>query len=313
MDRFKRILVGVDLTARQKAATLGSQKAVRQATWIAAKTGGSLTLLHSTWTDGYSEPVTPNQSIVHDGLGEQGRKVLEALVAEVVEQGVACELVVVSERPWLAITHAVLRGEADLVVVAKRNGESSDGRRLGSVAVKLLRKCPSPVWVVKPEHDLVHKLVLAATDLTPVGDQVVRCAAYVAGRQECKLHIVHAYQVPMELQLEAATLSDEEYGERVDEIRERAEERIRASLEGSELSQEPEIHIGRHTPEGCIKEAVEHFHPDLLVMGTISRGGAAGWLVGNTAERLLDRVDCSILTLKPDDFVSPVRLEDGAR
>ncbi|HEX6885840.1 MAG TPA: universal stress protein, partial [Planctomycetota bacterium] len=43
-----------------------------------------------------------------------------------------------------------------------------------------------------------------------------------------------------------------------------------------------------------------------LVMGSVSRGGIAGLLLGNTAERLLDRVSCSLLTIKPQDFVSPV-------
>jgi universal stress protein E len=42
------------------------------------------------------------------------------------------------------------------------------------------------------------------------------------------------------------------------------------------------------------------------VMGTISRGGIPGVLVGNTAERLLPRLDCSLLTVKPEDFVCPV-------
>jgi len=45
-------------------------------------------------------------------------------------------------------------------------------------------------------------------------------------------------------------------------------------------------------------------------MGTISRAGIAGLLVGNTAERLLDQLDCSLLTVKPGDFVSPVGLEE---
>ena len=47
-------------------------------------------------------------------------------------------------------------------------------------------------------------------------------------------------------------------------------------------------------------------------MGTISRTGIPGILVGNTAEKLLERVDCSLLTVKPEGFVSPVPLEaDG--
>jgi hypothetical protein len=41
-------------------------------------------------------------------------------------------------------------------------------------------------------------------------------------------------------------------------------------------------------------------------MGTIGRSGVPGLLIGNTAERMLSAVDCSILALKPEGFVSPV-------
>ena len=48
----------------------------------------------------------------------------------------------------------------------------------------------------------------------------------------------------------------------------------------------------------------------LIVMGTVSRTGVAGLFMGNTAERILRQVDCSVLTVKPDGFVTPVRLDE---
>jgi universal stress protein E len=48
---------------------------------------------------------------------------------------------------------------------------------------------------------------------------------------------------------------------------------------------------------------------DLVVMGTVARAGIAGMLIGNTAERVLRKLPCSVLTVKPDGFVSPVRLD----
>ena len=48
---------------------------------------------------------------------------------------------------------------------------------------------------------------------------------------------------------------------------------------------------------------------DLIVMGTIARTGIPGLFIGNTAESILQRVDCSVLAVKPDGFVSPVGLE----
>jgi len=41
---------------------------------------------------------------------------------------------------------------------------------------------------------------------------------------------------------------------------------------------------------------------------TVSRSGNAGFIVGNTAEMVLHQVDYSVLTVKPDGFVSPVTL-----
>ncbi len=47
---------------------------------------------------------------------------------------------------------------------------------------------------------------------------------------------------------------------------------------------------------------------DLLVMGTVCRTGVPGFLIGNTAESVLQQVDCSVLAVKPEGFVTPVKL-----
>ena len=46
---------------------------------------------------------------------------------------------------------------------------------------------------------------------------------------------------------------------------------------------------------------------DLLVMDIIARSGISGALIGNTVERLLPHVFCSVLALKPDDFQCPIQ------
>jgi universal stress protein E len=42
-------------------------------------------------------------------------------------------------------------------------------------------------------------------------------------------------------------------------------------------------------------------------MGTVCRTGIAGLFIGNTAESILGEVSCSVLTLKPDGFETPVK------
>ena len=49
---------------------------------------------------------------------------------------------------------------------------------------------------------------------------------------------------------------------------------------------------------------------DIAVLGTLSRGGVDGLLIGNTAERILRQVDCSVLAVKPEGFRTPLRFEE---
>ena len=54
---------------------------------------------------------------------------------------------------------------------------------------------------------------------------------------------------------------------------------------------------------------MKQYDIDLLVMGTVARSGIPGLVIGNTAERLLPQVPCSLLAVKPAGFESPVTLE----
>jgi len=38
----------------------------------------------------------------------------------------------------------------------------------------------------------------------------------------------------------------------------------------------------------------------------VARTGIPGLVIGNTAERILNGLVCSVLTVKPDGFVTPV-------
>ena len=73
------------------------------------------------------------------------------------------------------------------------------------------------------------------------------------------------------------------------------------------------IHLLRGEAGALIPKFVEEFDVDLLVMGTVGRGGIAGLLIGNTAERIIDRVECSVLAIKPKGFVSPIKERSAMR
>jgi len=71
------------------------------------------------------------------------------------------------------------------------------------------------------------------------------------------------------------------------------------------------LHI-KGIAEDVIAEHVEAEGIDTVVMGSVGRTGVAGLFIGNTAETVLSRVKCSVLTVKPADFTSPVTSDDDA-
>jgi nucleotide-binding universal stress UspA family protein len=304
---FHRIIVGVDLGARGHAVTRGSRLALDRARWLGERFQSEVTLVHSTAADEYWEAGERDFVLGDDGIDANGRKLLDSLLDEFRVAGVSARLHQTEERAWLEIIREALRWEADLIVGGKRTESFEDGRKIGSVAKKILRKAPCAVWLEDPRRALVPRVVVAATDLTAVGRTVLELSASLSSEFDAELHAVHAYSLPMSVQMEGDE-AREDY-ERV--TRSRAEKAIRAALEGTPVGERARLHVGLTSPTRGILHVVDRTGADLVVMGTVSRGGIAGFLVGNTAERLFDTLDCALLAVKPVDFVCPVREESS--
>ena len=305
MNVPKKILVGLAADDSGQAPSEGSLAAARQAFWLGGRVDARVEFLHSTYGD---ERPAGGPGDLPEGL----RRGLEALKAEHGEGVGKVTVRVTDERPWMAMIQAALAGEADLIVVGKRNQSRKDDRRLGSVSMKLVRKCPVPVWVVRPDHDAEHRVIVAATDLSGVGDLATDYAAFLAESIGCELVVAHAWQIPMDLQLGAARLDGEETARRKAAIVEDARARIVSRPGVARLGERARVCLACDTPSHVILDLAERLNPDLAVLGTVSRGGVPGLLVGNTAERLLYKLDCSLLTVKPDDFICPLERSSRA-
>ena len=72
----------------------------------------------------------------------------------------------------------------------------------------------------------------------------------------------------------------------------------------------PQIYLINGDASNTVLSLVNDIGIELVVMGTVGRAGIPGWLIGNTAENILAQIDCSVLTVKPDGFVSPVALRN---
>jgi nucleotide-binding universal stress UspA family protein len=69
------------------------------------------------------------------------------------------------------------------------------------------------------------------------------------------------------------------------------------------------IHLLKGQPADVVTNLVRKERIEVIVMGTTCRTGVGGFLIGSTAEAVLSQVNCSVLTVKPSGFVTPVALD----
>jgi len=71
----------------------------------------------------------------------------------------------------------------------------------------------------------------------------------------------------------------------------------------------PKKHLVKGWPRKEIPALAKAIDTDLVVMGTVARTGVPGFIMGNTAETILNQIDCSVLAIKPPGFQTPVTME----
>jgi len=240
---------------------------------------------------------------------------LDELVTPLKREGVRASTKVLVGTPFLEIIREVIGQERDLVMMTAEGGGGLTRRLFGSTSLHLMRKCPCPVWVMKPTRHKRFLRVLASVDPESAEESsesmnatILGLASSLAQQESADLHVVHAWRVPYEGLMRGRAGFDEA------DIRRHADEeatrrrRMLESLIATHVDGRAMIHLVEGEADEVIPEFAETQNTDLLVMGTVCRTGIPGFFIGNTAETILDEVDCSVLTVKPAGFVSPVTL-----
>lgn len=212
--------------------------------------------------------------------------------------------------PFIETIRRVLQDGHDLVITPEEAGLAGFGSR----TKHLLRKCPCPVWVVRPDRAR-HLKVLAAVDPdAPAGEPLCRLimdlATSLTTLEDGALDIVHAWEMEGEATLRSSayvSMSPKEIDLMVEVTRDEHSDGLDILLGHYDLSSiDHTIYLVKGEPDRIIPSLVVEKNINLIVMGTVARTGVAGLVIGNTAERILDAVDCSVLAVKPEGFVSPV-------
>lgn len=323
MKRFNNILCVMTPGA-------GCKPALERAVTLAENNQARLTLVDVT------EPVTAGIGLPQGGpisadlqaaVVHAREQTLEGL-AEPYRQRLDVQTRVLVGTPFLEIIREVLRNGRDLVIKTVESQDWQD-RLFGSDDMHLLRKCPCPVWLTLPEEKSNYARILAAVDFDLLQESggasdsnrlILELASSLVLSDFAELHLVHAWEPVVEnlMRVFSSDLSEEQIVANVNrERRERLAhlERLAGRLRdwvGTAAYEylSPRLHVCQGNPRREIPALARQIEADLVVMGTVARTGIPGFIVGNTAEAILNRIDCAVLAIKPAGFVTPVTLED---
>ena len=326
MKRFKNILVVVDEETPSSS--------IARAIGLAKSNKAKLTLVEIL-------PILPNWAgtkaqkqkwaKIQIAVRKEHAERLE-LLANRYRSQISIETKILEGKKFLQIIREALRSNHDLVMKDIELGRSLRSRLLGSEDMRLLRKCPCPIMLTERSGGGTIDRILAAVDFDPVDNakygkvnvqlnrQILEMAITLAHIEESELDIVHVFPVIGEgvLYSGRSGLDEEEIAEHIEDIRAKYGEdvdellKLSRSWAGSEIFDT--VKIEKHILKGsAVRKIPEHAKKrdvDLIVMGTVGRTGVSGYLIGNTAETILNNLECSVLAFKPEGFVSPVTLDD---
>jgi nucleotide-binding universal stress UspA family protein len=267
-----------------------------------------------------TKPV-PSKSplVIQEQIAEDDSHYLDQVTASIQQAGVQVNTKVLHGTPFLTIIQEVLRNDHDMVMIA------AEGRRVfkemfyGRTSMHLMRKCPCPVWVMNPDQPKHYSHILAAVDPTPSSEErdtlnikIMDLATSLAHRERCELLVIHTWSLTLESHMRSGRVSVpqrrvEEWGRGLRDAHRRWLGELLQLYDLENL--EHQVYMLKGEAGILIPALAAAREVELIVMGTLSRSGVAGFFIGNTAEKVLHQVDCSVLTVKPEGFITPVKLE----
>ncbi|OJV92916.1 MAG: universal stress protein [Gammaproteobacteria bacterium 39-13] len=220
------------------------------------------------------------------------------------------------KAPAVRIVKHVLKSGYDLVVKDAESENQDKGFK--SVDIELLSKCPCPVWLCRPISEHRNKIKVAVAidpkDIPPEGYDLslllLRISRSLADTCNGELGIISCWDYELEHFLRNNIWSQITEDE-ITKILMSVETEHRAALDGmireSNINGKNGIYHIRGQADVIIPQFVVDEKIDILVMGTVARTGISGFIFGNTAEDILRKLRCSVLAIKPNGFVSPIK------
>lgn len=272
------------------------QPALTKAVALSIRTGARLVLFNSFMLPQpvNDVPMGSRSQIISSAL-RQRRERMEELISLTRARDSKC--IAVWDYPaHEAIVRQVLKTKPDLLITANHRHGRLARWILANTDWELIRQCPCPVWFVRSAELAPEPNILVAVDPfhshdkpAVLDERLVHSASVLAQQFGGRVSLAHACHIPdsarsvRSLLIARAKQTVEDLG-------------ARHGVDAAYC----EVKAG--APEEILPAIERRDSTDLLVMGAVSRSVESHPVIGNTAERVIDRVACDLLVIKPASF-----------
>lgn len=303
MEKYQNLLVVIDPTQEQ-------QKALERAIELAHKNQAKITAFLSIFDFSYemttmlsSEERESMRGSVIDSRSQWIKDIIGTLNASELSIDIK---VVWHNRPFEAIIDQVENHGFDLVIKGTHEHDKLKAVIFTPTDWHILRKCPCPVLLVKehlwPENGNILAAINVGSDEAEhiaLNDKITEEAKNLATIINANANLVNSFPgTPVNIAIEIPEFNATEYNDNV------KSHHVEAMNEHAMKFGIDQAHtfVREGLPEDVIENMANELDAELVILGTVGRTGISAALIGNTAEHVIDRLNCDVLALKPDGF-----------
>ncbi|MBV7296764.1 universal stress protein UspE [Enterovibrio paralichthyis] len=309
MNRYTNLLVAIDPDHDE-------QPAFSRALDIGTKSSSSvkITVILAIYDFSYemtSMLSSEERQAMRAGVLQQREDWIDSVIAKYDTSHVeVVKHVVWHNRPYECMIAKVFDGNHDLLIKATHQHD-----KLGSVIFTptdwhLLRKCPCPVLLVKERGWPENGKILTAVNVSsenethiPLNDKLIEEAQAMSKLLSAEVNLVNAYPAtPVNVTIELPEFDPASY---TDAVRGHHLLQMKALRQKHGIDEE-QTFCQEGLPEDVIPAVAKELDAELVILGTTGRVGLSAIFIGNTAEHTIDQLNCDVLAIKPDGYISPL-------
>lgn len=299
MKNFKKVVFSADCQNID-------QGLIKKAIHIAESLNCEITILDNirdfSW---FTRATLPDHESVTQLIEKDKQTALDQVVDEFVRAGIKASGQILHGKTSIAVLDFCEKNDADLILRVTKGAFSRELGHLGRTSKQLLRKSTCAVWLMHQQTKPVSENIMACIDTETnepedfeFADTIFEAAKFLKSKGHGVISIVHAWEL-WNQKMVKSRISEEEFEQWKTDCKAAEADRFNEFLaRHSKSIDDHDVFLLEGDPSEVIPNFAKNVSADVVVMGTIGRSGFTGFLIGNTAERIFERVDCDVLALK---------------